>query len=250
MLVSQAYHFGGQVFCLLAKGGPGQTHHCVCQSRSKPDCAGPGWAACSLLDHAAPSAQPWNIPVKEDLAKCQLLTVSRHAYRTLAEERLRVNSCFGRKILDQQAVDALPENGVPQQFIDCGAQMPEVDRYKSTRCGPGTIRDPLDAAKEDDNASDELSEKSGDECAADAQDGECGDNEQHRSSLPGDMQLNTFETPLGLDPTASPDFVQHVRVSQTGRPPNSGLDCRGSAGLGNAGVILPGLADRREESGQ
>ena len=54
MLVSQAYHFGGQVFCLLAKGGPGQTHHCVCQSRSKPDCAGPGWAACSLLDHARP----------------------------------------------------------------------------------------------------------------------------------------------------------------------------------------------------
>ena len=175
-----------------------------------------------MLDAAASSAQQWNIPVKEDLAKCQLLTVSRHAYRTLAEERLRVNSWFGRKILDHQAVDALPENGVPQQFIDCGAQMPEVDRYRSTRCGPGTIRDPLDAAKEDDNASDELSEKSGDECDAEAQDGECGDNEQHRSSLPGDMQLNSFETPLGLDPTATPDFVQHVRVCQTGRPPNSG----------------------------
>ena len=159
---------------------------------------------------------------KEDLAKCQLLTVSRHAYRTLAEERLRVNSCFGRKRLDHQAVDALPENGVPQQFIDCGAQMPEVDRYRSTRSGPGTIRDPLDAAKEDDNASDELSEKSGDECDAEEHDGECGDNEQHSSSLPGDMQLNSFETPLGLDPTASPDFVQHVRVCQTGRAPNSG----------------------------
>ena len=175
-----------------------------------------------MLDAAASSAQQWNIPVKEDLAKCQLLTVSRHAYRTLAEERLRVNSCFGRKILDHQAVDALPENGVPQQFIDCGAQMPEVDRYRSTRSGPGTIRDPLDAAKEDDNASDELSEKSGDECDAEAHDGECGDNEQHPSSLPGDMQLNSFETPLGLDPTASPDFVQHVRVCQTGRLPNSG----------------------------
>ena len=107
-------------------------------------------------------------------------------------------------------MDALPENGVPQQFIDCGAQMPEVDRYRSTRSGPGTIRDPLDAAKEYDNASDELSEKSGDECDAQGQDGQCGDNEQHPSSLPADMQLNSFETPLGLDPTASPDFVQHV----------------------------------------
>ena len=29
MLVSQAYHFSGQAFCLFAKGGPGQTHHCV-----------------------------------------------------------------------------------------------------------------------------------------------------------------------------------------------------------------------------
>ena len=183
------------------------------------DQAGPR-AAC--LTMPAPSAQQWNIPVKEDLAKCQLLTVSRQAYRTLAEERLRVNSYFGRKILDQQAVDALPENGVPQQFIDCGAQMPEVDRYRSTRSGPGTIRDPLDAAKEDDNASDELSEKSGDECDAEGHDGECGDNEQQPSSLPGDMQLNSFETPLGLDPTASPDFVQHVRVCQTGRALNSG----------------------------
>ena len=217
-----------------------------CQSRSKPDCAGPGRAACSLLDHAAPSAQQWNIPVKEDLAKCQLLTVSRHAYRTLAEERLRVNSYFGRKILDQQAVDALPENGVPQQFIDCGAQMPEVDRYKPTRCGPGTIRDPLDAAKEDDNASDELSESSGDDCDAEGHDGECGD-----------MQLNSFETPLGLDPTASPDFVQHVRVCQIGSAPNRRkyeatvlLDCRSTAAWDNAGVTRPRMADRREGSGQ
>ena len=175
-----------------------------------------------LLGRDAVSAQHRNIPAKEDLTKCQLLTVSRQAYRTLAEERLRVNPCFVRKTLNQQAVDALPENGVPQQFIDCGAQMPEVDRYRSTRSGPGTIRDPLDAAKEDDNASDELSEKSVDECDAEAQDGECGDNEQQPSSLPGDMQLNSFETPLGLDPTASPDFVQHMRVCQTGRAPNSG----------------------------
>ena len=41
---------------------------------------------------------------KEDLSKCQLLTVSRSAYRTLAEERVHVNSAFARTIIDQQAV--------------------------------------------------------------------------------------------------------------------------------------------------
>ena len=57
---------------------------------------------------------------KEDLSKCQLLTVSRNAYRTLVEERVRVNSAFVRTTIDHQAVDSLPENGVPQQLIKCG----------------------------------------------------------------------------------------------------------------------------------
>ena len=65
--------------------------------------------------------------------------MSRSAYKTLAEERVSVNTAFARKVIDQQAVESLPENGVPQQLIDCGVQMPEVDKYTATRCGPGTI---------------------------------------------------------------------------------------------------------------
>ena len=39
--------------------------------------------------------------------------------------------------------------------------MPEVDKYAATRCGPGTIRDPLDTAGHaDDDASDEISDAS------------------------------------------------------------------------------------------
>ena len=53
-------------------------------------------------------------------SKCQLLTVSRNAYKTLVEERVRVNSAFVRTAIDQQAVESLPESGVPQQLIDCG----------------------------------------------------------------------------------------------------------------------------------
>ena len=84
---------------------------------------------------------------KEELTKCQLLTVSRADYRALATERCRVNAAFGRTAVDQQRVDALPEQGVPQQFLECAVQIPEVERYTATRRGPGTIRDPLDAAQ-------------------------------------------------------------------------------------------------------
>ncbi len=147
---------------------------------------------------------------KEDLSKCQLLTVSRDAYRTLAEERARVNNAFARIPIDRQMVDALPENGVPQQFIECAVQMPEAERYTATRSGPGTIRDPLDAAQPDDDVSDELSDASGNECGTeDKAEQPEGSVEQPAPTI-SDQQLNQFETPLGLDPAASPDFVQHV----------------------------------------
>ena len=76
---------------------------------------------------------------KEDLTKCQVLTVSRSAYKTLAEERVRVNAVFARRFIDEQAVESLPENGVPPQLIECAVQMPAIDKYTAIRCGPGTI---------------------------------------------------------------------------------------------------------------
>ena len=82
----------------------------------------------------------------EDLRKCQLLTVQCEAYKALASERARTNAIFAQVPVDQSAVNALALNGVPQQLLDCAVQMPEVDRYSATRSGPGTIRDPLDAA--------------------------------------------------------------------------------------------------------
>ena len=41
-------------------------------------------------------------------------------HKVLAEERVRVNTVFVRTVIDQQAVESLPENGVPQQLIECG----------------------------------------------------------------------------------------------------------------------------------
>ena len=150
---------------------------------------------------------------KEELSKCQVLSVSRSAYKILVEERVRVNHAFGRTTIDQQAVDSLPENGVPQVLMECGVQMEEVDKYSATRGGPGTVRDPLDATRDDDDddASDEISDAS-------SSDGhtENADKESPSSSVAPpaskkcELALNQFETPLGLDPTSTPDFVQHV----------------------------------------
>ena len=86
--------------------------------------------------------------------------------QNLAEERVRVNSAFVRTTIDQQAVEAFPENGVPPQLMECAVQMPEVDKYSAARSGPGTIRDPLGIIQEDDNVSDEISDASSNESLA------------------------------------------------------------------------------------
>ena len=149
---------------------------------------------------------------KEDLSKCQLLTVSRSCYKILVEERVRVNDAFARTTIDQQAVDSLPENGVPQQLMECGIQMEEVEKYSATRCGPGTVRDPLDATRDDDDddASDEISDVSSSDGHIENADKEPLSSDGRPAAKKSERPLNQFETPLGLDPTSTPDFVQHV----------------------------------------
>jgi len=147
----------------------------------------------------------------DDLRKCQLLTVQREAYKALAAERARVNAIFAEISVDQAAVNALPLHGVPQQFLDCAVQMPEVDRYSATRSGPGTIRDPLDAACPEDDASDELAEIDDDEHAATPADHVAPASAAQPSTASQNVEhLNQFETPIGMDPTAVPSFVQHM----------------------------------------
>ena len=147
----------------------------------------------------------------DDLRKCQLLTVQREVYKALAAERARVNAIFAEIPMDQAAVNALPLSGVPQQFLDCAVQMPEVDRYSATRSGPGTVRDPLDAARPEDDASDELPESDDDQHTATASDKAVPSRAAQPSAASQNVEhLNHFETPIGMDPTAVPTFVQHV----------------------------------------
>ena len=101
-------------------------------------------------------------------------------------------------------------NGVPSQLVECAVQMPEVDKYTATRSGPGTIRDPLDTAHEDDDAFDEISDESSNENHTEhaAETSACSVEQPAPKTF--DPQVNQFETPPGVDPTSSPSFVQHV----------------------------------------
>ena len=165
----------------------------------------------------------------------------RNAYKTLVEERVRVNSVFGRTIIDEQAVQALPENGVPPQLIECAIQMPEVDRYKATRCGPGSIRDPLDTAQEDKDVSDEISEASTNDGLAEHAAGESASSVGQPGPKTFDPQLNRFETPLGLDPTSTPKFVQHVAAfkAQLDLVQDAVKQMRSAARLADANAAQP-----------
>ena len=74
----------------------------------------------------------------------------------------------------------------------------------------GTMRVPIDVAREDDEASDEISDASSNDGHTEAANKDSASSVGQPASKTDDLQLNQFETPLGLDPTSTPDFVQHV----------------------------------------
>ena len=72
------------------------------------------------------------------------------------------------------------------------------------------MRDPLDATREDDDASDQISDASSNNGHTEDAGKESASSVGQPASKANDPQLNEFETPLGLVPTATPNFVQHV----------------------------------------
>ena len=59
-------------------------------------------------------------------------------------------------VLDHVAVASLPDHGVPPQILACACPLFGVERYRATRSGPGSLRDPMDKSHGDDeDASDE-----------------------------------------------------------------------------------------------
>ena len=144
----------------------------------------------------------------EDLRKCQILTVRRDSYKTLVEERSQTNPVFAEVPINSAAVEALPREGVPSQIAECAVHVPEADRYQATRAGPGSLRDPVDAPDAQDDASDELD-------ADEDEEQEASSSAEQPAAPRAHEHLNQFETPLGLDPTATPDVVQHLAAFKT-----------------------------------
>ena len=130
-----------------------------------------------------------------------MLTVHREAYSALLKERTQTNPRYHGVAVDNAAIRAFPEHCVPAQIMECACPLPESDRYNATREGPGTIWDPLDAVRDQDDASEESS--------GSVEKPACGDE-----GAPPNHHLNQCETPLGLDPTSTPSYMQHLAAFQ------------------------------------
>ena len=140
----------------------------------------------------------------EEVAKCQILKVHREAYVTLVRERAQVNPVYHDVVEDRQGMAIIPEDAVPPQILACACPLLGSERYCATRIGPGSLRDPMDQPRNEEDASDE-----------ETSDEEQRDEHEHCAEQPAEDELNQRETPLGLDPTATPSYVQHVAAFQT-----------------------------------
>ena len=86
----------------------------------------------------------------EQVEKCQILKVNRQAYVALVKERAQTNPVYHDVVLDNVAVADIPEDGVPPQILACACPLVGSDRYRATRIGPGTFRDPMDKSQGDE----------------------------------------------------------------------------------------------------
>ena len=102
----------------------------------------------------------------EDVSKAQVLIVNRSNYRAMVYHRKQVCPVFASTVIDNDAIDKLPENGMPDIVIQNATHMPEVTNVKTTIHGPANrvpifCRDGADQEEQtddDENASDEDSE--------------------------------------------------------------------------------------------
>ena len=117
-------------------------------------------------------------------------------------------------MLDPAGVAQLPEDDVPPQILECACPLPGADRYSATRVGPGTLRDPMGKPDidEEDASDEDIAEE--EKCAEQPAEDEAVAHE-HCAEQPTDGGLNQLETPLGLDPTITPSYVQHLPTFQT-----------------------------------
>ena len=89
----------------------------------------------------------------DDVSRAQMLVVNREEYRAMVAHRKRVCPVFADTVIDDEAINRLPESGVPEVLLQSAQAMPEASSVRTTMQGPAN-HIPMFSRQEPDSAGD------------------------------------------------------------------------------------------------
>ena len=96
---------------------------------------------------------------RQDVRKAKMLEVPREQYLRCARLRTEVCEAFADVIVSEKAAqESLPEEGVPEAFVEGALEAREAEHFKPTMLGPATMRNPDAAVEEEVEARPETEE--------------------------------------------------------------------------------------------
>ena len=151
----------------------------------------------------------------DDVSKAPMLFVDREPYREMVKHRKEVCPTFADIIIDDAAIDKLPNNAVPETLMQGAQAMPEAAGIHTTMQGP-TNRIPLTHRHEQDDSESDSSDDAKKDGGVDSQHTASqrdslrpdGDDAHHANSerdhLESPEQLNENETIIGVNDESCP----------------------------------------------
>ena len=96
---------------------------------------------------------------RQDVRKAKMLEVPREQYLRCARLRAQVCEVFADSIVSEEAAQKmLPEQGVPEAFVEEALETQEAEHFKPTMVGPASMRNPDAAVEEEVDARQEPEE--------------------------------------------------------------------------------------------
>ena len=96
---------------------------------------------------------------RQDVRKAKMLEVPREQYLRCARLRAEVCEVFADSIVSEEAAqEILPEQGVPEAFVEGALEAQEAEHFKPTMVGPASMRNPDAAVDEEVDARQEPEE--------------------------------------------------------------------------------------------
>ena len=87
---------------------------------------------------------------RQDVRNAKMLEVPREQYLRCARLRAEVCEAFADVTVSEKvAQESLPEQGVPEAFVEGALEAREAEHFKPTMLGPATMRNPDAAAEEE-----------------------------------------------------------------------------------------------------